>query len=231
MRSRLASDERSRRTSCTAYPPSLGMFFLTEPAFSTCSVANTCQSHPLFQKINLPGPVLDRCFSPQRCCVVHHGDENCNTCSRRSRTQANSLPPLAIDDGSERRKRHSMDFQLQNATNHMVEECNSAVEAIRNTGAQGKHSSPLAYTYCCDLLHSPVWYAECLNKSVKRDVTEARTGKKPSDARQEAVMTVLLVLMMFAIFLTIDFFYSKAKHPVLQVAPAMSKTGRDRSSA
>ncbi len=36
-------------------------------------------------------------------------------------------------------------------------------------------------------------------------------------------MTVLLVLMMFAIFLTIDFFYAKAKHPALQVAPAMSK--------
>ncbi len=36
-------------------------------------------------------------------------------------------------------------------------------------------------------------------------------------------MTVLLVLMMFAIFLTIDFFYSKAKHPALRVAPAMSK--------
>jgi len=28
---------------------------------------------------------------------------------------------------------------------------------------------------------------------------------------------------MFAVFLTIDFFYSKAKHPVLQVAPAMRK--------
>jgi glycine cleavage system H protein len=36
-------------------------------------------------------------------------------------------------------------------------------------------------------------------------------------------MTVLLVLATFAIFLTIDFFYSKAKHPVLQVAPAISK--------
>ena len=37
-------------------------------------------------------------------------------------------------------------------------------------------------------------------------------------------MTVLLVLATFAIFLTIDYFYSKAKHPVLQVAPAMSKS-------
>ena len=36
-------------------------------------------------------------------------------------------------------------------------------------------------------------------------------------------MTVLLVLMMFAIFLTIDFFYAKAKRPVLAVAPAKSK--------
>src|SRR3974377_1825264 len=36
-------------------------------------------------------------------------------------------------------------------------------------------------------------------------------------------MTVLLVLAMFAIFLTIDYFYAKAKHPVLQVAPAMRK--------
>src|SRR6185369_13229538 len=39
----------------------------------------------------------------------------------------------------------------------------------------------------------------------------------------EAVMTVLLVLATFAIFLTIDYFYAKAKHPVLQVAPAMRK--------
>jgi len=36
-------------------------------------------------------------------------------------------------------------------------------------------------------------------------------------------MTVLLVLATFAIFLIIDFFYAKAKHPVLQVAPAMRK--------
>ena len=36
-------------------------------------------------------------------------------------------------------------------------------------------------------------------------------------------MTVLLVLATFAIFLTIDFFYSKAKHPAIMVAPAMSK--------
>jgi glycine cleavage system H protein len=36
-------------------------------------------------------------------------------------------------------------------------------------------------------------------------------------------MTVLLVLMIFAIFLTIDFFYSKAKHPALRVAPAINK--------
>jgi glycine cleavage system H lipoate-binding protein len=36
-------------------------------------------------------------------------------------------------------------------------------------------------------------------------------------------MTVLLVLAMFAIFLTIDHVYAKAKRPVLQVAPAMSK--------
>jgi glycine cleavage system H lipoate-binding protein len=35
-------------------------------------------------------------------------------------------------------------------------------------------------------------------------------------------MTVLLVLFTFAIFLTIDFFYAKAKHPV-RVAPAMTK--------
>ena len=36
-------------------------------------------------------------------------------------------------------------------------------------------------------------------------------------------MTVLLVLATFAIFLTIDFFYAKAKLPVLQVAPAVRK--------
>jgi len=37
-------------------------------------------------------------------------------------------------------------------------------------------------------------------------------------------MTVLLVLLMFAIFLTIDYFYAKTKHPAVQVAPAMSKS-------
>src|SRR5215467_7844922 len=36
-------------------------------------------------------------------------------------------------------------------------------------------------------------------------------------------MTVLLVLATFALFLTIDYFYAKAKHPVLQVAPAVRK--------
>ena len=36
-------------------------------------------------------------------------------------------------------------------------------------------------------------------------------------------MTILLVLATFAIFLTIDYFYSKAKHPVVQVAPAISR--------
>ena len=36
-------------------------------------------------------------------------------------------------------------------------------------------------------------------------------------------MTVLLVLATFAIFLTIDYFYSKAKHPVVQVAPPISR--------
>jgi glycine cleavage system H lipoate-binding protein len=36
-------------------------------------------------------------------------------------------------------------------------------------------------------------------------------------------MTVLLVLATFVIFLTIDFFYAKAKQPALQVAPAIRK--------
>ena len=36
-------------------------------------------------------------------------------------------------------------------------------------------------------------------------------------------MTVLLVLATFAIFLTIDFFYARAKQPALQVAPAVRK--------
>jgi glycine cleavage system H lipoate-binding protein len=36
-------------------------------------------------------------------------------------------------------------------------------------------------------------------------------------------MTVLLVLASFAIFLTIDFFYSKTKQPALQLMPAMRK--------
>ena len=37
-------------------------------------------------------------------------------------------------------------------------------------------------------------------------------------------MTVLLVLATFAIFLTIDYFCSEAKHPVLQVAPVISRS-------
>ena len=37
-------------------------------------------------------------------------------------------------------------------------------------------------------------------------------------------MTVLLVLATFAIFLTIDYFYAKAKHPAVAVAPAMRKS-------
>jgi glycine cleavage system H lipoate-binding protein len=36
-------------------------------------------------------------------------------------------------------------------------------------------------------------------------------------------MTVLLVLATFAIFLTIDYFYSKAKHPIMRVAPVISR--------
>ena len=56
-----------------------------------------------------------------------------------------------------------------------------------------------------------------LSKGAKRR-KKARQGSK----RRQTV-TVLLVLLMFAIFLTIDFFYSKAKRPALQVAPAMSK--------
>src|ERR1039458_9842227 len=101
---------------------------------------------------------------------------------------------------------------------HVVEECNSGIEEIRNGAAQDKQFSPLARPHRNNFPHSLIWYAECLKKSVKREATKRWQSKKPSDARQEAVMTVLLVLMMFAIFLTIDFFYSKAKHPVLQVA-------------
>jgi len=37
-------------------------------------------------------------------------------------------------------------------------------------------------------------------------------------------VTVLLVLATFAIFLTIDYFYAKAKHPAVAVAPAMRKS-------
>ena len=70
--------------------------------------------------------------------------------------------------------------------------------------AQGKQSSPLALAHRNNLPHLLIWYAECLKKSVKREAFKRWQRKKPSDARQEAVMTVLLVLMMFAIFLTID---------------------------
>jgi glycine cleavage system H lipoate-binding protein len=112
---------------------------------------------------------------------------------------------------------------LQNTTNRLVEECNSGIEKIRNRAAQPTQSSPLARAHGNNFPHSLVWCSECLKKSVQREATKRWQSKKPSDARQEAVMTVLLVLMMFAIFLTIDFFYSKAKQPVLQVAPAMRK--------
>jgi glycine cleavage system H protein len=47
--------------------------------------------------------------------------------------------------------------------------------------------------------------------------------RKARTENQETAMTVLLVLATFAIFLTIDFFYAKAKHPAMVVAPAMSK--------
>jgi glycine cleavage system H protein len=50
---------------------------------------------------------------------------------------------------------------------------------------------------------------------------ESAEETAPGKIRRPA-MTVLLVLATFAIFLTIDYFYSKAKHPVIQVAPAMS---------
>src|ERR1700744_4731712 len=57
-------------------------------------------------------------------------------------------------------------------------------------------------------------YRKCQGRD--RKAQQAFLNRRPA-------MTVLLVLMMFAIFLTIDFFYSKAKRPVLRVAPAMSK--------
>jgi glycine cleavage system H protein len=44
-------------------------------------------------------------------------------------------------------------------------------------------------------------------------------------------MTLLLVPATIAVFLTIDFFYSKAKHQVVQIAPAMSKTGPATAAA
>src|SRR5208283_4170849 len=56
-----------------------------------------------------------------------------------------------------------------------------------------------------------------------REVESVEPKARKSKDPQEAVMTVLLVLATFAIFLTIDFFYAKAKHPFMQVAPAMSK--------
>src|SRR5215472_13256954 len=53
-------------------------------------------------------------------------------------------------------------------------------------------------------------------------ITESVDVKALQNIRRHA-MTVLLVLATFAIFLTIDYFYSKAKHPVVQVAPAISR--------
>jgi glycine cleavage system H protein len=58
--------------------------------------------------------------------------------------------------------------------------------------------------------------------ALKKGVKRQPNGAKKKNRRH--VMTVLLVLATFAIFLTIDYFYSKAKHPVLQVAPAISRT-------
>jgi hypothetical protein len=62
---------------------------------------------------------------------------------------------------------------LQNATNHVVEECNAGIEEIRNRAAQCKQSSPLTRAHRNDFPHSLVWYAECLKKGVKREATKA----------------------------------------------------------
>jgi hypothetical protein len=62
---------------------------------------------------------------------------------------------------------------LQNATNHVVEECNPGIDAIRNMAAQCKQSSPLTRVHRNDFSQSLVWYAECLTKSVKREATKA----------------------------------------------------------
>ncbi len=69
------------------------------------------------------------------------------------------------------------------------------------------------------------WQATCLRNSESVDV-------KALPISRHAV-TVLPVPATFAIFLTIGFFYSKAKHPVVQVvAPTMSKDGsRNRPAA
>jgi glycine cleavage system H lipoate-binding protein len=54
------------------------------------------------------------------------------------------------------------------------------------------------------------------SESVERKTQKTKTRR--------LAVTVLLVLATFAIFLTIDYFYAKAKHPAVAVAPAMRKS-------
>jgi glycine cleavage system H lipoate-binding protein len=59
------------------------------------------------------------------------------------------------------------------------------------------------------------------NALIKMPARESK--QSAADSYRRLAMTVLLVLATFAIFLTIDHFYAKAKHPALRVAPAMTK--------
>jgi hypothetical protein len=96
-------------------------------------------------------------------------------------------------------------------------------DATRNRPGQTKQSAVVAQTNRSDFHRSPDWYGKCLKKSASAQQKARQDQGSSNSGGRRQVMTVLLVLAMFAIFLTIDHFYAKAKRPVLQVAPAMSK--------
>jgi hypothetical protein len=86
--------------------------------------------------------------------------------------------PLTICSEQRSADAHYAIFQLQNATNHRVEECNLRIEVIRNRTEQHKHASRLTSDHRNNNPRLLAWYAECLKESVKRDTTQALTEQE-----------------------------------------------------